>query len=133
LRWPAAGLVVVAGPVQAQQKFTLKGQSSHPATSNFHLIFKLWADQMEKMSGGRFKAETQPGGAIVPPFEVFDAVSKGVLDVGMITVRVHPGPQHGDDSDVARPGLRHGRLRTIGAGTCRAAACHCSRSSTTTC
>jgi TRAP-type mannitol/chloroaromatic compound transport system substrate-binding protein len=81
-----AGLVMAApGSAFAQAKFALKGQSSHPATANFHLIFKLWAEQMEKMSGGRFKAETQPGGAIVPPFEVFDAVSKGVLDVGMIT------------------------------------------------
>ena len=78
-------LAAAPAMVFGQQKFTLKGQSSHPATANFHLIFKLWAEQMEKMSGGAFKAETQPGGAIVPPFEVFDAVSKGVLDVGMIT------------------------------------------------
>ena len=35
------------------------------------------------MSAGRLKIETLPGGAIVPPFEVFDATSKGVLDVGM--------------------------------------------------
>jgi len=73
------------GSAQAQAKFTFKGQSSHPASSNFHLIFKLYAEQMEKMSGGRIKIDTQPGGAIVPPFEVFDAVSKGILDVGMIT------------------------------------------------
>ena len=73
------------GPVQAQQKWNFKGQSSHPATANFHLIFKIWAEQMEKMTAGRFKVDVQPGGAIVPPFEVFDAVSKGVLDVGMIT------------------------------------------------
>src|SRR6185503_2455862 len=81
----ASAMLLSPGPAQAQQKLILKGQSSHPATANFHLIFKLWADQMEKMSGGRFKAETQPAGAIVPAFEVFDAVSKGVLDVGMIT------------------------------------------------
>jgi TRAP-type C4-dicarboxylate transport system substrate-binding protein len=61
----------------------LKGQSSHPAAANFHQIFKLWAETVEKMSAGRLKVETLPGGAIVPPFEVFDATSKGVLDVGM--------------------------------------------------
>ena len=82
----AAGLAAVSpATVQAQQKWNFKGQSSHPATANFHLIFKLWAEQMEKMTGGRFMVDAQPGGAIVPPFEVFDAVSKGVLDVGMIT------------------------------------------------
>jgi TRAP-type mannitol/chloroaromatic compound transport system substrate-binding protein len=68
---------------QTSSKFVLKGQSSHPASANFHLIFKLWAETVEKMSGGRLKVETLPAGAIVPAFEVFDATSKGVLDVGM--------------------------------------------------
>ena len=84
----AAGLFAVTQyPAQSQstQKFVLKGQSSHPASSNFHLIFKLWAETVEKMSGGRLKVETLPAGAIVPAFEVFDATSKGVLDVGMAT------------------------------------------------
>jgi len=74
--WSSPGLV------QAQTKMSLKGQSSHPAASNFHLIFKLWAETVEKMSGGRLKIETLPAGAIVPAFEVFDATSRGVLDVG---------------------------------------------------
>lgn len=74
---------LMLGPAVAQQKFSLKGQSTHPASANLHLIFKLWADTVEKMSAGRLKVETAPGGAIVPPFEVFDAASKGVLDVGM--------------------------------------------------
>ena len=79
----AAGLVLSSpGTVQAQAKMALKGQSSHPAASNFHLIFKLWAETVEKMSGGRLKVETLPAGAIVPAFEVFDATSRGVLDVG---------------------------------------------------
>ena len=60
----------------------LKGQSSHPAASNFHLIFKLWAESVEKMSGGRLRVETLPAGAIVPAFEVFDAVHRGEIEVG---------------------------------------------------
>ena len=45
---------VVAGVLLAPQQsavsqttatFVLKGQSSHPAASNFHLIFKLWAER----------------------------------------------------------------------------------------
>jgi TRAP-type mannitol/chloroaromatic compound transport system substrate-binding protein len=82
----AAGLVMAApGPAQAQaaKPIVLKGQSSHPAAANFHLIFKLWAETAEKMAGGRLKIETLPAGAIVPAFEVFDATSRGVLDVGM--------------------------------------------------
>ncbi len=83
----AAGfLLAQRGPAVSQTsttKFVLKGQSSHPAASNFHLIFKLWAETVEKMSAGRLKVQTLPAGAIVPAFEVFDATSKGVLDVGM--------------------------------------------------
>ena len=82
----AAGLMFAAPTPalsQAPKAMVLKGQSSHPAASNFHLIFKLWAETTEKMSGGRLKIEALPAGAIVPPFEVFDATSRGVLDVGM--------------------------------------------------
>jgi TRAP-type mannitol/chloroaromatic compound transport system substrate-binding protein len=86
----AAGLSLalpgsLPSPAQAQapKPIVLKGQSSHPAASNFHLIFKLWAETVEKMSAGRLKIETLPAGAVVPAFEVFDATSRGVLDVGM--------------------------------------------------
>jgi len=79
----AASLVAVAaGPAWSQKPIVLKGQSSHPASSNFHLVFKQWGDTVEKMSGGRVKMETLPAGAVVPAFEVFDATSRGVLDVG---------------------------------------------------
>ena len=54
-------------PAQAQtpapKPLVLKGQSTHPASANFHLIFKLWAETVEKMSGGRLKIETLPAGA----------------------------------------------------------------------
>jgi len=79
----AAGLVAgVPGPAWSQKPIVLKGQSSHPASSNFHLVFKSWGETVEKMSGGRVKMETLPAGAVVPAFEVFDATSRGVLDVG---------------------------------------------------
>lgn len=67
---------------QAPKPMVLKGQSSHPAASNFHLVFKMWGETVEKLSGGRIKIEALPAGAIVPAFEVFDGVSRGVLDVG---------------------------------------------------
>src|SRR5688572_5440421 len=83
----AASLIVASpGPVAAQtaeQPLVLKGQSSHPAVANLHLLFELWAETVEQMSGGRVEIEALAGGAIVPPFEVFDATSRGVLDVGM--------------------------------------------------
>jgi TRAP-type mannitol/chloroaromatic compound transport system substrate-binding protein len=106
------GLVTVfAQPANAQtteKPLVLKGQSTHPASSNFHLIFKLWAETVEKMTAGRLKIETLPAGAIVPAFEVFDATSKNVLDVGMgpfgyilgrntATIPMSHGPLYGMD------------------------------------
>ena len=106
------GLVTAfAAPVHAQtteKPLVLKGQSTHPASSNFHLIFKLWAETVEKMTAGRLKIETLPAGAIVPAFEVFDATSKNVLDVGMgpfgyilgrntATIPMSHGPLYGMD------------------------------------
>ena len=77
----ALGLAA-AGPAWAQKPMVLKGQSSHPASSNFHQVFKTWGDTVEKMSGGKVKIEALPAGAVVPAFEVFDATSRGVLEVG---------------------------------------------------
>lgn len=76
-----AALVALVSPADAQT-IRLKGQSSHPASANWHLVFKLWAETVEKMTAGRVKIEALPAGAIVPAFEVFDATSRGVLDVG---------------------------------------------------
>jgi TRAP-type mannitol/chloroaromatic compound transport system substrate-binding protein len=83
----ALGALVAWSPAAdaqtADRPLRLKGQSSHPASANLHLLFKLWAENVEKMTGGRVKIEALPAGAIVPAFEVFDAVSRQVLDVGM--------------------------------------------------
>jgi len=38
---------------------------------------------VEEMSGGRFRIEVFPGGQIVPPFECFDAASKGTIEASM--------------------------------------------------
>lgn len=40
------------------------------------------AQKIEEMSGGRLKIDVMAAGAIVPPFEVMDAVHKGIIDAG---------------------------------------------------
>lgn len=94
----------------AAQEIKLTGQSTHPPTANLHLIFELWAKTVEEMTAGRVKIETLPAGAIVPPFEVFDATSRGVLQVGMgafgyilgkspVTIPLSHGPLFGMDGN----------------------------------
>ncbi len=57
-----------------------KGQSHCPATNPIHICALQAAKNIELMSGGRLKWELMPVGAVVPPFEMLDAVNKGVLD-----------------------------------------------------
>jgi TRAP-type mannitol/chloroaromatic compound transport system substrate-binding protein len=40
------------------------------------------ASQIEKMSGGRIKVKVYAAGELVPPFEIFDAVSSGTAELG---------------------------------------------------
>ena len=46
---------------------------------------KLLVSTIEKTSGGRLKIDVSPAGAVVPPFEIQDAVNRGVLDAGHTT------------------------------------------------
>ena len=48
----------------------------------FHDISKHFADSVRAASGGRLDIQVFQTGAIVPAMEIFDAVSKGTLDVG---------------------------------------------------
>jgi TRAP-type mannitol/chloroaromatic compound transport system substrate-binding protein len=47
------------------------------------------------MSGGRLKVDILPAGAVVPAFELIEAVSRGTLDGG------HGGPAYGFSRDRA--------------------------------
>ncbi len=70
-----AGAVAPAGA-----QTSLKMQASWPAALTLYDNFKMWAERVEKLSGGRIKVEVLPAGAIVPAFEVLDATHKKVID-----------------------------------------------------
>jgi TRAP-type mannitol/chloroaromatic compound transport system substrate-binding protein len=74
-------LAVCMTAVQAQQATkTLNMQASWPASSTFMTNFTLFAERVNKTSGGRLQIKTSAAGTIVPAFEVTDATHKGVLD-----------------------------------------------------
>ena len=59
-----------------------KMQSSWSA-GDFHQVNpKGLVDKIAEMTGGRLAIDLQPVGAVVPAFEVLDAVNRGVLDAG---------------------------------------------------
>jgi TRAP-type mannitol/chloroaromatic compound transport system substrate-binding protein len=81
----AAGLLalgVLATSAPAQQQITLKMQSTWPTQDIFHQTFVDWAKKVDEMSGGRLKIDVLPSGAVVPAFELLDAINRGVLDGG---------------------------------------------------
>ena len=49
------------------------------------------ATRLERASGGRLKIKVYGGGELVPPFEVFDAVSRGAVEMGHDASYYHKG------------------------------------------
>jgi TRAP-type mannitol/chloroaromatic compound transport system substrate-binding protein len=80
-----SGPVGTASVAVAQTPIVWKVQSAWPPTSIVQDAAKLLVETIEKTSGGRLKLELSPAGAVVPPFEIQDAVSRGVLDAGHTT------------------------------------------------
>lgn len=79
----ALGAAATARRARAQDKITLKFQSGFPPKEPIHLIAADWTKKVEAMSGGRLKIDLLPGGAVVPPFQLLDAVHSGTLDGGV--------------------------------------------------
>jgi TRAP-type mannitol/chloroaromatic compound transport system substrate-binding protein len=77
-----AGTYSVPAPATAQAPIRWKVQSAWPPTSIVQDGAKLLMETIEKTSGGRLKIELLPAGAIVPAFEIQDAVNRGVIDAG---------------------------------------------------
>jgi len=76
---------VAPTPASAQAPIRWKVQSAWPPTSIVQDAAKLLVETIEKTSGGRLKMELLPAGAIVPAFEIQDAVNRGVIDAGHTT------------------------------------------------
>src|SRR4051812_9950389 len=74
--------LALAQPAAAQSATKLRFQAAFPPSSLTFENFKFWAERVKVLSGGRLLIETLPPGAVVPAFEVLDAVHKGVIDGG---------------------------------------------------
>ena len=77
------GLAAVR-PATAQTTITLKMQSTWPTKDIFHEVFVDWGKKAEEMAGGRLKIDILPAGAVVPAFQLIEAVHQGTLMVGTV-------------------------------------------------
>ncbi len=79
----AAGAAAVAMPqVSRAQTMTWKYQSTWPTKDIFHEMAVDYAKKVNDMTGGRLKLEVLAAGAVVPAFQMQDAVHSGILDAG---------------------------------------------------
>jgi TRAP-type mannitol/chloroaromatic compound transport system substrate-binding protein len=79
-----AGAAAVAAPavVRAQAPVKLKFQSTWPNKDIFHEFAADFVKRVNEMGGGRIELELLAAGAVVPAFQLIDAVHAGVLDGG---------------------------------------------------
>jgi len=89
----ATAAVVAPTVVKAQGPINMRWQSTWPSKDIFHEYANDFAKKVNDMTGGDLKIEVLPAGAVVPAFQLLDAVSKGVLDGGHGVLVYHYGKQ----------------------------------------
>ncbi len=82
---------MAAPMISVAQTTTLRFQSTWPAKDIFHEYANDFAKKVNDMAGNRLKIEVLPSGAVVPAFQLLDAVNKGTLDGGHGVVAYHYG------------------------------------------
>ena len=91
------GVAVAAGALSApmlataQTTTTFRFQSTWPAKDLFHELANDFAKKVNDMASGKLKIEVLPSGAVVPAFQLLEAVNKGTLDGGHGVVAYHYG------------------------------------------
>src|SRR5690242_14519164 len=90
-----AGAATLGFPMiaKAQGPISMRWQSTWPSKDIFHEYANDFAKKVNDMTGGDLKIEVLPAGAVVPAFQLLDAVSKGVLDGGHGVLVYHYGKQ----------------------------------------
>jgi TRAP-type mannitol/chloroaromatic compound transport system substrate-binding protein len=91
----AGGAAALGFPaiVKAQGPISMRWQSTWPQKDIFHEYALDYAKKVNDMTGGDLKIEVLPAGAVVPAFQLLDAVSKGTLDGGHGVLVYHYGKQ----------------------------------------
>ncbi|MEW6333932.1 MAG: twin-arginine translocation signal domain-containing protein [Thermodesulfobacteriota bacterium] len=91
-----AGAATLGFPtvLKAQGPINMRWQSTWPTKDIFHEYAVDFAKKVNDMTGGDLKIEVLPAGAVVPAFNLLDAVSKGTLDGGHGVQVYHYGKQN---------------------------------------
>ncbi|NMM05527.1 TRAP transporter substrate-binding protein [Polaromonas sp.] len=94
LKGAAVAVGAMSAPMIAKAQTTsFRFQSTWPAKDVFHEYANDFAKKVNDMAGGKLKIEVLPAGAVVPAFQLLEAVNKGTLDGGHGVVAYHYGKQ----------------------------------------
>ncbi len=117
----ATGAAIAIGcpTITKAQTVNLRFQSTWPSKDIFHEYAHDFTKKVNDMSGGRLKIEVLPAGAVVPAFQLLEAVNKGTLDGGHGVLAYHygknpalalwgSGPAFGMDPNMVLAWHRHG-------------------------
>lgn len=75
--------VSLPNPVGAQEKvITLNFANFFPAPHKNSKIIEEWIKEIEQKTNGKVKISYFPGGTLAPPAQIYDAVVKGIADIG---------------------------------------------------
>ena len=87
----AAGAMAAPMVATADTTVSLRFQSTWPAKDIFHEYANDFAKKVNDMASGKLKIEVLPSGAVVPAFQVLEAVNKGTLDGAHGVLAYHYG------------------------------------------
>ena len=79
----AALIVLCPLYAPAADVVTLKCASIWPASYEISLAAEQWCREIEKRTQGRVKISYYPGATLTPAVQTYDAVAKGIADIGM--------------------------------------------------
>ncbi|MEY4283612.1 MAG: hypothetical protein RL111_287 [Pseudomonadota bacterium] len=125
LKGAAVAAVTMSAPmVSRADTVSLRFQSTWPAKDIFHEYANDFAKKVNDMASGRLKIEVLPSGAVVPAFQLLDAVNKGTLDGGHGVLAYHygkssalalwgSGPAFGMDPNMVLAWHQHGGGRQL--------------------
>jgi TRAP-type mannitol/chloroaromatic compound transport system substrate-binding protein len=115
----SAAIAIGFPTIAKAQTISLRFQSTWPSKDIFHEYAHDFTKKVNDMSGGRLKIEVLPAGAVVPAFQLLEAVNKGTLDGGHGVLAYHygknpalalwgSGPAFGMDPNMVLAWHRHG-------------------------
>ncbi len=79
------GLLLVFAPssVMAQDEVKLNVANFFPAPAEHSVNIEAWGKEIEKRTNGKIKMTFFHGGTLAPADQIYDAVEKGIADVGL--------------------------------------------------